>query len=443
MTLPRYDQPPAVVLGLGQNGLGTVRALGRVGVPVIGIDNDLGQPGAQTRFCHKVLAPDFAKGGPGLLQSLLELGGALERMGQKGVLIPSGDLNIQLISEEREQLAPYFHMSLPSKETLRLFLDKKSFYKLSMERGFPLPRTWFTDGVHDIDAIAREIECPCLIKPFQPNATWRETFDTRLFLADSPEMLKELYALIYPVHQDLIIQEYMPGDDSQVMWGVTYLDAQHQPLAVWTGRKLRMYPRGFGTATLAESMREPWIAESVVDILGAIGHRGYGVIEYKKDRRDGKLKITEATGGRTWFPHSLVTRSGINLPHIWYRDVLGLPVEKQTHFEEGIKWIHEERDLKTVQLYFLPEGRLTRWSWLMSYRGKRTYAYSAWDDPGPILNSLGRIVEAGVNRVKRRLRTKDTERARVEKNRPKKAMQEVLLAADPTVGHGLRRVTVD
>ena len=444
MTLPRYDQAPAVVLGLGQNGLGTVRALGRVGIPVIGVDDDLTQPGAQTRYCHKVLAKDFTKGGPALVEQLIELGLELQRQGQKGVILPSGDLNIQLVSEEREQLEPYFHLSLPSKEVLRLFLDKKSFYKLAIERGFPLPRTYFTDGEHDIEQIAREIECPCLIKPFQPNATWRETFDTRLFLADSPEMLKELYGLIYPVHQDLIIQEYMPGDDSQVKWGVTYLDAKHQPLAVWTGRKLRMYPRGFGTATLAESVREPWIAESVVQILSAIGHRGYGVIEYKQDRRDGKLKITEATGGRTWFPHSLVTRSGINLPLIWYRDVLGMPpMPVQTRFEEHIKWIHEERDLKTVQLYFLPEKRLTRWSWLMSYRGKRTYAYSAWDDPGPILNSLGRIVEAGVNRVKRRLHTKDTERARIEKNRPKKAMQPILLAADPTVGQGLRRVTVD
>lgn len=445
MNLPRYDRPPAVVLGLGQNGLGTVRALGRLGIPVIGVDNDLEQPGAKTRYCVKFYVKDFVKGGPPLLEGLLDLGRKLEAMGQKGVLLPSGDLNVQLVSEEREKLEPYFYMSLPSKEVLRLFLDKKSFYKLAMERGFPLPRTWFTDGAHDIDAIAREIEYPCLIKPFQPNATWRQTFDTRLFLADSADMLKQLYELIYPVHQDLIIQEYMPGDDSQVMWGVTYLDANHQPLAVWTGRKLRMYPRGFGTATLAESMREPWIAENVVKILSSIQHRGYGVIEFKRDRRDGKLKITEATGGRTWFPHSLVTRSGINLPHIWYRDVLGLPVERQTEFEEGIKWIHEERDLKTVQLYFLPEKRLTPWTWLTSYRGKRTYAYAAWDDPKPLLTSLGRILEAGVNRVKRRLRAKEkteTERARVRSNRPKH-LQELLLAADPTVGHGLRRVTVD
>jgi predicted ATP-grasp superfamily ATP-dependent carboligase len=442
MEFGQFDRTPAVVLGLGQNGLAAVRALGRTGVPVIGIDSDLEQPGAQTRYCTKLYCAEFAKGGDRLLECLLELGRELERRGHKGVVIPTGDLNIELVSERREELAPYYHLSLPSKEVLRLFLDKKSFYKLAMERGFPLPRTWFTEGDHDIDAISADIAYPCLIKPFQPNASWRQTFDTRLFLADSRDMLRRLYDLIYPVHQDLIIQEYMPGDDGQVCWGVTYLDAQQRPLAKWAGRKLRQYPRGFGTATLAESLDDPELAEMAVDILTRVGHRGYGVVEFKRDRRDGKRKITEATGGRTWFPHSIVTRSGINLPYIWYRDVLGLPVQPQTEYEPGIKWIHEERDLKTVALYFLPEKRLTLWSWLRSYGGRRTYAYAAWDDPRPFLSSLGRIVKAGQTRAKRMLRAKEAERARVRESRPKH-LQDLLLAADPTVGRGLRRVTVD
>ena len=86
---------------------------------------------------------------------------------------------------------------------------------------------------------------------------------------------------------------------------------------------------------------------------------------------------------------------------------------------------------------------MTWWSWLQSYRGRRTYAYSAWDDPGPILNSIGRIVQAGVNRLRRLMKGRgDSEVARVEKSRPK-AMDEVLLAADPTVGRGIRKVSVD
>ncbi len=148
------------------------------------------------------------------------------------------------------------------------------------------------------------------------------------------------------------------------------------------------------------------------------------------------------TGGRTWFPHSLVTRSGINLPLIWYRDVLGLGAEAPPTYEQGIKWIHEERDIKTVSLYFLPEGELTLWSWLMSYRGKRVYAYAAWDDPRPLLVAMRRVAKAGWRRLQRRLSSGEPERVRHAGKKPKH-LEELLLAADPTVGRSLRRVDFD
>ena len=422
--------------------MATARALGRRGVPVIGIDSDLDQPGARTRYCTKVHCPDFANAGPGLVETLLQLG---RQLNDKGVLIPSGDLNVAAVSDNRERLSPYFHFALPPKEVVKLFLDKKTFLQFALRQRLPIPRTFLTEGKQDIRDIAKEIAYPCLIKPFlHASSEWKKHFDTRLFLADSSDRLLSLFDCIFPVHQDLIIQEYMPGEDNQLYWGVTYLNAEGEPLAVWTGRKLRQYPRGFGTATLAESRHEPAVAKEAVSILQTMGHRGYGVVEFKKDRRDGRLKITEPTGGRTWFPHSLVTRCGINLPYILYRDLLGQPVERQTDFkfEEGIKWIHEERDLKTVFLYFLPEGKLTVWSWLKSYRGKRTYAYAAWDDPKPFVNSCSRIVRAGARRIRRRLFSADPERARNRGNKPRQ-VEELLLAADPTVGHGLRQVSLD
>lgn len=95
-----------------------------------------------------------------------------------------------------------------------------------------------------------------------------------------------------------------------------------------------------------------------------------------------------------------------------------------------MKWIHEERDLKTVFLYFIPEGRMTVWSWLSSYRGRRVYAYAAWDDPGPIVPSPARVLKAAWRRLKRR----------VAGGKKQKEMEELLLAADPAVGRRLRRV---
>jgi len=433
--------PPAIVLGLGQNGMATARALGRLGIPVIGIDSNLKQPGARTRYCEtKLCCKNINSEGPALLECLLELG---QRLECKGVLFPSSDLSVAQISHYRERIAKYYHFRLPSREVMEMFLNKKVFYEFAVENGFEMPRTFFTDKADNITHIAREINYPCLIKPFMhTGGTWEEVFDTRLFIADSPSMLKALFDCVYPFHQEFVIQEYMPGSDSELYWGVTYLDAQGEPLGIWTGRKLRQYPRRFGTATFAESCHEPWVARQALNILQTMGHRGYGVVEFKRDRRDGRFKITEPTGARTWFPHSLVTRSGINLPYIMYRDLLGEKVEKETEFEEGVKWIHEERDVKTVFLYFRPEGELSVWSWLGSLKGKRTYAYAAWDDPQPLFAAIGRVFSAGFRRLRRKLVEHDPERARHQGRMPAH-LEELLLSADPTVGPGVRRVAID
>jgi len=393
---------PVLVLGLGQNGLASIRALGRLGIPVFGIDSDLSQPGAGSRYCRAVACADAKTGGPGLLEKLLELGPTFD---QRPVLLPSGDLNLQVISEARELLAPHYRVSLPTPEVVRRALDKRSFYEFAIANDLPIPRTILLHAQPDIESIAREIEYPCIVKPFQPTAAWRRTFDTRLFVVQSREELLPLYERVFAVHPELMLQEYMSGPDSHLYFGMTYLDRDRQPMAVWTGRKLRMYPARFGTASFAESRFDPWIAENTVSILQSLGVTGYGSIEFKRDQRDGRFRIVEATVGRTWFPHGLVTASGVNLPHLWYRDALDLPVEPiGGDFVEGLKWIHEDRDLRTVLLYFMPSGDLTIGSWLASYRGRRTYAYAAWDDPLPFLRAMRDLAGAGLRRARRRLR---------------------------------------
>ncbi len=395
--------PPAVVLGLGQNGLATIRALARMGVPVIGIDNDLEQPGAHTRYARKSHCPGFSTEGPELADHLMRLGAEL---GQKAVLFPSGDINLTVVSENRERLAAHFHIVLPSREVLRRILDKKVFYRFAQENDLPIADTWFVDGPADIRQLAGTVRYPSLIKPYQPNAAWRRAFDTRLFIANSAEQLVQLYDRLAAVHTDLLLQEYIPGGDGDLCWGVTYLTRDGEPVALWTGRKLRQYPRGFGTATLAESRWLPDVADETLRALRALGHTGYGVVEFKRDARDGVLRITEVTGGRTWFPHGLVTSSGLNLPYIWYCDALGRPLPRPARvnaFDEGLRWIHEERDLKTVVLYFRGRDGFGLRQWIGSYRGRRTYAYAAWDDLGPALEAVRRVLEAGVNRVRRRI----------------------------------------
>lgn len=289
---------PALVLGLGQNGLATVRALGRLGIRVFGVDADLSQLGARSRYCSAIECPDFKAAGPGLLQLLEDLG---RQFAERPVLFPSGDLNLSLVSDERERLARWYRLSLSRREVVRRALDKRAFYEFAMRHALPIPRTFFLDGTHDPEAVADEIEYPCIVKPFRPTAAWRRRFDTRLFICGSREELLAIHSRLVTVHREILVQEYMTGSDCELYFGMTYLGREQQPLALWTGRKLRMYPVRFGTATFAESRHEPWIAEQTVAILRRLGVRGYGTIEFKRDQRDGQFKMTEATIGRTWF----------------------------------------------------------------------------------------------------------------------------------------------
>ena len=43
--------------------------------------------------------------------------------------------------------------------------------------------------------------------------------------------------------------------------------------------------------------------------------------------------------------------------------------------------------------------------WMRSYRGRRTYAYAAWDDPGPIMMSIRRVLRTGMRRFTRNKKT--------------------------------------
>jgi predicted ATP-grasp superfamily ATP-dependent carboligase len=406
--LERLETPPGIVLGLGQNGLATVRALGRQGVPVIGIDADLEQATARSRYCLPVRCHGFKAGNGALLDTLLDLGRQLPR---RGMLFPSGDLNLALVSEQREALAPYFHFALPDREAVRLVLDKRAFYAFALQTGFPIPPTRFLDG-HDAAAVARDMTYPVLLKPYLRTAAWRQTHHVKLYEARSPEDYLRLVETLAAWDAELIVQECVPGPDSALQFSLTYLDRQLEPLGMFTGRKLRQFPPRFGTSSFAESRWDPEVADVSLGVLRALRYRGYGSVEFKRDPRDGQLKIIEVTG-RTWYPHGLATRCGVNLPYLAYCDLLGLPVERPRSFEDGVKWVDEDRDLRSGLLQWR-RGELSVSAWLGSYRGRRTYAIGAVDDPAPLLAFLGRLGRAAVRRA----------RPRPDRGRPRAAAEE-------------------
>jgi len=306
-----------------------------------------------------------------------------------------------MVSEERERLREFYRFTFPTREVVRLTLNKERFYRFAERRGIPIPSTYFPESEEDCRVISREIRYPCILKPVQPNLGWRTLFpDNKLFEASDADDFLAACHRILPYHRDVVVQERIPGGDDRLYFSLTYFDAASRPLCMFTGRKLRQYPPRFGTSSMAQSLWDPRIADMTVRVLTEMHYTGYGSVEFKWDQRDRAFKVIEVSA-RTWFPHGIASACGMNIEYLAYCDAGGLKRPEMNGFRSPVKWIHEERDLKSA-LDYLKSGDLTIFRWLSSYRGRRAYAVAAWDDPLPAFSMGLKWIAAPWRRITRK-----------------------------------------
>src|SRR5262245_19894230 len=131
---------PAVVVGLGVNGMGTLRALAAGGIPSFAITNGKGGPPERTRHGEKVVCPAMSSDPDALIACLLRLRDLFDR---PAVVFPSGDLYLELLSNARETLGDAYLFPFPCKSAVDLILNKTQFYRAAPDLGIVVPRTLF------------------------------------------------------------------------------------------------------------------------------------------------------------------------------------------------------------------------------------------------------------------------------------------------------------
>lgn len=395
---------PAVVLGLSANGLGIVRSLYAAGVPIIAVDQCPGGVGdahrwmsSKTRLCRKIF---YSGGSDALLQCLVELGRALPA---KGVLFPSGDSELLCVSRYRDALAPYFLFRVPDGDVVELLADKSVFYSFAESGGVAIPQTFTHPNSENIQSIADQIHYPCLIKANIRDSEWNRLYpNDKALRAENRNALLRLFDEVYPRYRNFLVQEEVTGPDGNLYFSHVYLAEDLRVLALWTGRKVRQKPIHFGTSTMTETVWVEEVAAASISLLQELRCIGYSSIEFKRDPVDNKYKIMEVTPGRTWFPHFLGFGAGVNIPLIWYRDLLGVRQGDAGRATEGVRWVDEYRDPFASWSYWRA-GELGMLEWLRSFKGTKVYAYADWRDPLPLVCTVLRLLLAGPLHVAKRL----------------------------------------
>ena len=394
MIVDNRNATTAIVVGSSINALSIIRSLGRKSIEVIAISANLSDFAAKSKYCRTELCAELY--GEILVAKLLEIGRSLK---QKGILFCTSDQSVLTVSENEKQLREYYDFVFPNQNTIKTLMSKRLFYSFASNNGFTIPKTFFIHDRKDIEKVGESTTFPCIIKPEYRDSNW----DMNVSKVDKVLLInsKDEYSLFFKdfdiAHVPLIVQEWIEGSDEDVYYCLTYINRAHTPLAVFTGKKIRQFPVLTGSTAFAESKWESHVADEAIRLLHTANCVGICSVEFKRSKRDNTFWITEPTVGRTDTQEGSSINSGMDIPYIAYLDACGMNPEPLIHFKEGIKWINEPEDYNSLRDY-LKHKRIGLRDIINSYRGKRTYALKAIDDPLPFLSFLNKKLVSGITR---------------------------------------------
>lgn len=176
------------------------------------------------------------------------------------------------------------------------------------------------------------------------------------------------------------MQEFIPGPETGgVNYNAYVIDGE--PVLELTTRKIRLWPRDIGFASVVVSASVPAVLESGRRLLRGMRLSGFANVEFKRDVRDGRDKLMEVNG-RPNMSGSLAVRCGADFPLLTYRHLaLGLTprrVAARLH-EQGVYWINESVDPRRGAAR-VRAGRSSVREQLEPYLRPHVWASLTWDD---------------------------------------------------------------
>ncbi len=400
MTIKHESLPPVIVLGGDQNALSVVRNLGRRGIRVFVI-NEPDAPVCSSRYCRLLPAPWQGSNKASWTAYLLSK--QTDRL-RGAVLLAASDEALEIIAENREQLAERYLLDESNVDAQRRMLDKLSTYQAAQAAGVLTPRYWLTKE-KSLRELAPELVYPLLVKPLSSYRFGSKFGGKKFFVAGDFEQLEQAAGTAKAAGVDFMLVEQIPGPDDRLCSYYTYLDEAGRPLFDFTKRIIRRFPVGMGNGCYHVTDKNPAVREAALRLLQHVGLRGLGNVEFKCDERDGKLKLIECNA-RFTAADCLVTASGFNLASFVYNRLTGLEAVPLRKYESGLRLWYAVQDFRAFR-ELRAQNQMTLWPWLRSIAHRQTLPYWQWSDPFPSIMRCYRLsgLDAFLHHVGHQART--------------------------------------
>jgi D-aspartate ligase len=357
-------------------GLGVIRSLGRMGVPVYGVHEGPWAPAASSRYLHgRFFWQPNAEDAERVSDGLLRLS---ERIGRPAVLVPTDDAGSIFLAEHGDGLRERFLFPGPPRDLPRRVAGKYSLYELCREYGFSSPLAHVPDTLAAARGFAAEARFPLIAKLTTPWAGGG--LRSTSILADAGE-LDDAYETSARAGVELMLQEFIPGGPGQDWFFHGYCDGGSLCRPAFTGVKDRSYPAFAGLTSMGRSVPNPRLAAEITALLRRLGYQGILDLDLRYDPRDDQYKLLDFNpriGAQFRIFRDL---AGTDVATACYLDLTGHPVPASEQVNDR-GFVVENYD-PIAALSYWRRGELKLRPWLTSVRAADETAWFARDDLRP------------------------------------------------------------
>lgn len=375
---------PALILG----EIGLLSSLGGLDIPLIVGSEVKKNPVMYSKYVDQYyLLPSYDS--REFIDRLCEIGKTLDK---KAVLFSDDDRAILNISNHRQRLQEYYLMLYPSIEMVNGILDKQMFVELTNRYQLPAPMSFELDSMDKFECVASQITYPCIIKPAQRHYWWGENFIQtfgsykKAIKCFGYESLKNTYQKIRTINPNVVIQEYVEGNDRQHYSANLFVDQEGMLMGYYIAQKLRIYPIKAGVGTYVETVSNSEVLQTSMDIIHKLDLRGLVNVQFKQDSRTNEYKLMEVHARNSQWS-LLGKKAGANLALKYYNYLVSTDNEDISKAKPGVKYFNLQSDIKAMMDY-RAEGTLTIKEWWKSLQGDRVFFMISLKDPKPMLMQL-------------------------------------------------------
>lgn len=382
----------ALIVGFSVNGWNVYRSLSRAGVPVIAIDDDRQSIFWAARGVRLHHAESLC--GETLIRAIRD---NIEPHKQY-VIISAVEDAVRTLSERRADLPGNVLHLFPDRELVDLLLDKRKFYSVALAGNHGISRMYFLDRWTELPDPG-EIRFPCILKArtklYAPGLAKAYRVESMDGLRETVDRISRIPGL---TPDQFVIQEWVPGPDSNVIFCMQYYDAAGHPRASFVGRKIRQWRPQIGGTCSAEPIEDQEALTETTRFFRSVRMRGICSMEFKRSTSDGRLYMVEPTACRADYQEGVAVSNGCNIPLLAYLDAAGGVGDAVQLSPRPVKWIHMGEDRASAAQY-MDQGELSWWEWWRSIRGPKSYAIFALSNPWPFLELVRRKLASRVKRI--------------------------------------------